>query len=96
MSKIDYEAESDKRLNWMDLTGGPAQGGMTMLDYFAAAALQGLLASPRLPADGEAAGVTDESIAKLAYYTAEAMLAERNKRFTPTNTVRGVTGKTYG
>jgi hypothetical protein len=85
MSAIDYEAESDKRLNWMDLTGGPAQGGMTMLDYFAGKAMADLMGF-----------MSFEEVAAKAYDMAEHMLAERNKRFTPTNTVRGVTGKTYG
>lgn len=44
--------------------------GMTMLDYFAGQALVGLLT----------AGFSYQDIAYSSYKTAEAMLAERNKR----------------
>lgn len=96
MKAIDYEKESASRSNWLDLTGGTAKDSLTLLDYFAGKALVGLLASPRLPASDGERGYTDELYAELAYMTAEAMLAERNKRFTPPNVVKGVTGKTYG
>ena len=73
-------------------TGGPAfpfecQGpttapefyyGMTLRDYFAAKAMQGLLSSPRAPLGGKE-DVTDLLIAKLAYVTADAMLKARNE-----------------
>lgn len=50
--------------------------GMTLRDYFAAAALQGLLASPKdLKIDGEFA--TGRELAKLAYSAADAMLKAR-------------------
>ena len=90
MSAIDYEVESTKRLNWLDITGGSAKDSLTVLDYFAAAAMQGMMAS---------FGTKDEHVdllVKSAFIKAEAMLAERNKRFTPQNVVKGVTGKTYG
>jgi len=57
-------------------------GGMTLRDYFAAKALQGLLASPRAPMgdDGKLANpVTDHLYAKVAYIAADAMLKERAK-----------------
>jgi hypothetical protein len=92
MSAIDYEAESDKRLNWMDLTGGTAQGGMTMLDYFAGKALMSML-SPVQDLTKE----TPKIAAELAYNFAEAMLKERAKRNSAVPvSVRGVTGNTYG
>jgi len=90
MSAIDYEAESDKRLNWMDLTGGPAKDNLTVLDYFAAKAAQEL--SVWLDKGEDPA----YDFGKVVYDIAELMMKERAKRFTPTNTVRGVTGKTYG
>ncbi len=67
-------------------TGGPAfprdhaydgHNGMTLRDYFAAKAMQGLIASPRGPASGEDA--TDEWVAKTAYVVADAMLSQREQ-----------------
>ena len=46
--------------------------GMTLRDYFAAKAMQGVLSSPTDPASFEAVGV-------FAYKVADAMIAERNK-----------------
>ena len=64
-------------------TGGPAfparhfdlaenEHGMTLRDYFAAMALQGLLACPK--GEGE-----NEKYAQWSYEYADAMLAERGK-----------------
>ena len=47
-------------------------GGMTLRDYFAAKAMQGLLA------DSNVIGST-ENVSTAAYKMADAMLAERNK-----------------
>jgi|LakMenEpi03Aug12_release.lakeMendotaPanAssembly.Ray.scaffolds.fasta_scaffold5263503_1 hypothetical protein len=68
-------------------TGGPAfpirstesrlYTGMTLRDWFAGQAMQGLIASPRGPASGEDA--TDEWVAKTAYVVADAMLSQREK-----------------
>lgn len=81
---VDFEKYGKQRVDWLDITGGTA---VTVLDAFAIAALKGLVSS----------GVRDAgSMAYYAYDYAEAMLAERNKRFTPQGTVKGVTGKTYG
>jgi len=66
--------------------GGPAfpvinsptlmeQSGMTLRDYFAAKAMQGLIASPRGTPDGTNA--TDKHYAKCAYIMADAMLKAR-------------------
>jgi len=52
--------------------------GMTLRDYFAAKAMQGLLSSPRVPLGGKE-DVTDLLIAKLAYVTADAMLKAREE-----------------
>jgi hypothetical protein len=67
-------------------TGGPAfahqlesnrdgyaiTGGMTLRDYFAAKAMQGIFASGNLPDS-----VSDEEIAAAVYKTADAMLKAR-------------------
>jgi|JI10StandDraft_1071094.scaffolds.fasta_scaffold42607_8 hypothetical protein len=54
-----------------------ATPGMTLLDYFAAAAMQGLLAS--YSADAEIDGL-EPRIASQSYDMADAMIAERSKR----------------
>jgi hypothetical protein len=51
------------------------QLGMTLRDYFAAKAMQGLIASPRGTPDGKDA--TDAYYAKAAYVMADAMLKAR-------------------
>ena len=70
-------------------TGGPAfpvqsvyiedqqtnSQGMTLRDYFATQAMQGLIASPRGTPDGKDA--TDAYYAKAAYVMADAMLKAR-------------------
>jgi hypothetical protein len=69
-----------------DKTGGQAfptyhefdpHRGMTLRDYFAAKAMQGLLASPRTPTEDKV--VTDTVVAKYAYLMAEAMLRARDE-----------------
>jgi hypothetical protein len=70
---IDYEAEADKRNWWLNNTGGAVYGNLTVRDYFAAAAMRGMLAS---------VGTNDEHVDKLvksAYIKADAMMKERNK-----------------
>lgn len=52
------------------------QTGMSLRDYFAAAALQGILA---MHADPEVSPPSDEKAARLAYAQADAMLREREK-----------------
>lgn len=53
--------------------------GMGLRDYFAAKAMQGLIASPRLPlpAAHRASDVTDVMVADLSYKIADAMLKAR-------------------
>ena len=46
--------------------------GMTLRDYFAGQALNGLMASPKLKLD-----ISDKHLAKIAYEYAEAMLKAR-------------------
>lgn len=55
--------------------GGSALGGMTLRDYFAAKAMQGLLAQ----SGGSACGSPHDVGAAYAYAMADAMLAERSK-----------------
>jgi hypothetical protein len=52
--------------------------GMTLRDYFAAKALQGLIASPRGTPDGRDA--TDTYYAKCAYLVADAMMKAREAK----------------
>ena len=52
------------------------QLGMTLRDYFAAKAMQGLIASPRGTPDGS--GATDVYYAKCAYLVADAMMEARD------------------
>ena len=97
MKAIDYEEENTKRVTALELTGGPAHGGLTVLDYFAGKAMEGLMQVYwAAPEQYETAGDLLKCHAETAYDYAEAMLAERNKRYTPANVVTGVTGKTYG
>ena len=86
MSAIDYDEESRKRLNWLDITGGGAKDSLTVLDYFAGKAMAEYIGTGFIPAE----------VAEEAYDQAEAMLKERAKRYTPQGTIKGVTGKTYG
>ena len=83
---VDFEKYGKQRVDWLDITGGTA---VTVLDYFAGKAMGGLIGV--IPKT-----VKDSALAEASYLIAEAMLAERNKRFTPQGTVTGVTGKTYG
>lgn len=58
-------------------------GGMTLLDYFAAVALQGCvqrLYSDKLLADLGSTDAVAQCIAKGSYLIAEAMLEERQRR----------------
>ncbi len=94
MSAIDYEKESASRSNWLDITGGTE---VTLLDEFAGKAMQSLVAKVPLEfSDADEENPMYAIVARGAYEYAEAMLAERTKRFTQPNVVRGVTGKTYG
>lgn len=54
--------------------GAYVEGGMTLRDYFAAKAMQGMFASGNLPKS-----VTDEELSAVAYQTADAMLKAREQ-----------------
>ena len=88
MKAIDYEAENTKRVTALELTGGPAHGGLTVLDWFAGKALEGLFTGDY--------DLYDWEKAVRAYEMAELMLAERKKRNAAAPVVTGVTGKHYG
>jgi hypothetical protein len=67
-SAFPWANDADKQYNWISR-------GMTLRDYFAAKAMQGLIASPRVTPDGRDA--TDTDYAKCAYLMADAMLKAR-------------------
>lgn len=103
MKAIDYEEESAKRGNWLDITGGAAKDSLTVLDYFAGEVMTLLLGHEikrRYDFDPESGGQMSREerrwLLEDAYDLAEAMLAERNKRYTPQGTIKGVTGRSYG
>ena len=85
---VDFDKHAEERYNAFEATGGPAQGGITVLDWFAGKALEGLLAGDYDMYDWERV--------ERAYDLAEAMLKERQKRNASTPLVKGVTGKHYG
>jgi len=91
MSKIDFDEMRDNRYNHHLLTGGPAQGGLTVLDEFAKAALQGMLA------ENGGGALDNRELAVVAYAVAADMLKERTKRnAAQAITAQGVTGRSYG
>ena len=51
--------------------------GMTLRDYFAAKALQGLLSNQRVPHEGDS--ISKDVVARMTYEIADAMLKEREK-----------------
>ena len=57
-------------------TGCPTQEGMTLRDYFAAKAMQGMLSNPGLVSDGK----FHEENFSAAYEAADVMLAARNNQ----------------
>lgn len=54
--------------------GYDTTGGMTLRDYFAAKAMQGVLSNPNCPMQ-----ISDDVLATQAYDLADAMLKERAK-----------------
>ena len=59
-----------------------APQGMTMRDYFAAAALQGTLSSPQIRGNTGQENWRHQDFAEFAYRLADAMLAERASQST--------------
>jgi hypothetical protein len=71
---IDYEAEKDRRVWWLNNTGGTAQDNLTVRDYFAGKALMSML-SPVQDLTKETPAIA----AKWVYEFADAMMKERAK-----------------
>ena len=67
---IDYDKENERRVWWLNKTGGSAAEGLTVRDYFAAKAMQALIEK----FDESPAESADE-----AYDWADAMMKERLK-----------------
>lgn len=70
-----YSHESGS--GYVDYAVDGSNEGLTIRDWFAAKAMQGLIASPRGTPTG--ADATDTYYAEMAYIMADAMLAEREK-----------------
>ena len=68
---IDYDEEAKKRVWFLESTGGLVSNGLTIRDYFAAKAMQGLLIRGR-------SGFED-NVSFNAYVYADAMMKERAK-----------------
>jgi hypothetical protein len=68
----DTREIAEEYKGWMVKTGGYAKD-LTLRDYFAAKAMQGLLTAELV---GE---YSNEHVADIAYLIADAMLKERNK-----------------
>jgi len=67
-----------------ELSGSiPAQGGMTLRDYFAAKALAGMMAYPGGEGNGSwHSNSSQDEVAKVAYSYADAMLVARKAKAT--------------
>ena len=65
---IDYDKENERRVWWLNKTGGSAAEGLTVRDYFAAKAMQALIEK----FDESPAESADE-----AYDWADAMMKAR-------------------
>ena len=83
---VDFDRHAEERYNAFEATGGPAHGGITVLDWFAGRAMAEYIGTGFIPAE----------VAEEAYDQAEAMLKERQKRNASKPVVKGVTGKHYG
>lgn len=69
---IDYDKENERRVWWLNKTGGSAAEGLTVRDYFAAKVLEGFLVSTKFKG-------SIEDYAIDAYAVADAMMKERLK-----------------
>lgn len=74
---IDYDKENERRVWWLNNTGGDAANNLTVRDYFAAKVLQVVVGE--IDTDLYASRETREALAADAYAFADAMLEERNK-----------------
>ena len=81
---IDYSSQDETlhkmRMKQLEInlrTGGVAEGGVTVRDYFASRAMQGIMSAEHF--DG-----TYEDVSMYAYKCADAMMRERNRPFEQT------------
>lgn len=73
MSKhIDYEEEAKFRVWWLNNTGGAARDGLTVRDYFAAKAIEGICTAMLTKVR-----YNYDLLAADAYAMADAMMKER-------------------
>ena len=93
---VDFDRHAEERYNAFEATGGPAHGGITVLDWFAGKAMTALVKTDLEQAYETGTSVSVSDVSAKAYYLAEAMLKERAKRHAPKGAVQGVTGKFYG
>ena len=78
IAAVDGITDPDERDRAYLKARAEAVGGATLRDYFAAKAMTGLMANPRFFED---VGGTDSArTARLAYLTADAMLAARKEK----------------
>lgn len=71
MEHIDYTKEAEFRTRYINHTGGAAAEAVTVRDYFAAKAMQGLVYEGRCKSADE--------IASVSYVIADKMMKERAK-----------------
>ena len=71
---IDYDEEAKKRVWWLNNTGGAARDGLTVRDYFAAKAVEGVCALML-----KEIRYNHDLLAADAYALADAMMKERAK-----------------
>ena len=75
---VDFQRYREVSFQEMLKTGGGAQGGLTVRDYFAAKAMVGVFELNNIQQErGESMA---ETIARLSYRMADAMMKERNRQ----------------
>ena len=73
---VDFQRYREVSLQEMLKTGGSAHGGLTVRDYFAAMAMQGLVTAS---GDQGSVDYDDAIVSENAYSLADSMLAQREK-----------------
>ena len=65
----------------LEVVSGTYEPGMSLRDYFAGEALDGMIYGPNTPRDPDIMPLDEEAkrIAKMSYMVADAMLKERSK-----------------
>ncbi len=77
---IDYDKSCQDRYWWLNKTGGTAHDNMTVLDYFAAQAMVGLLTGDAVINESDTSVEWLNKTAVAAYEVATAMMKERTKQ----------------